>query len=173
MGRPKKVLSEIGAPLLTCEAALADDCFLLPGFQRGPHAILLRVDRGLLCTALDLQQGAAPMSGFLTKYANLSVDSGEVLLLRLAGLHPDAAVFTLDGNFHVYRKTRCQKIRLVTPSGSKRLTATGGSSSTSSAISPIIPTLSGPRQDFARRVGDRLVFGRLLRQSIGAELADG
>lgn len=118
-GWAKKVLSEIEPPLLTCEAVLSEACFLLRRFPGGPQAVLQLVDRGLIRVALDLQQEAAPVMGLLTKYADLPADLADVLLVRLAEIHPDAAVFTLDGDFHVYRKNRRQKIRLITPSGSR------------------------------------------------------
>src|SRR2546430_12728737 len=51
-----------------------------------------------------------PLAKLVQKYASLPMSLADACLVRMAELHPDAAVFTLDGHFSV--KTDRKSTRL-------------------------------------------------------------
>ncbi len=113
----REVLDQLEPPLFTCEAVLSEACFLLRRHGGGPPAVVELVARGLVEVAFDLQAEAAPVAALLTKYADQPTSLADASLVRLAEIYPDARVLTTDADFHVYRKNRRQRIRLIAPAG--------------------------------------------------------
>ena len=110
-----EVLDDLEPPLYTCDAVLSEACFLLRHVPGGPQAAMTLLERDLLWVMLDLQGEAIPVTRLMTRYADLPTSLADVCLVRMAELHPQASVLTLDSDFHVYRKNRRLKIPLVTP----------------------------------------------------------
>ena len=48
-------------------------------------------------------------------YSDQPMSLADACLVRMAELHPDARVFTLDSHFRVYRRNRRQVLPLVIP----------------------------------------------------------
>ena len=55
------------------------------------------------------------MSHLLAKYENVPMSLADGCLLRLAELYPQSSVFTLDSDFHIYRKNSNQLVPLIFP----------------------------------------------------------
>ena len=108
-------LREIRPPLLTCEPVLAEAAHLV---RRVPHGI----DRFADLLASDLLRSEClvmaerlTVARLLRKYADRPMSLADACLVRLAELHDGASVFTIDGDFSVYRKHGRRTIPLITP----------------------------------------------------------
>ncbi len=100
----RKQLSRIEPPVLSCEAVLAEACFLLQSQQGGPEAVLGLVQRGLILLPLHFQNEAEAIAKLVARYSNVPMDLADACLVRLAELHSDSLVLTLDSDFRIYRK---------------------------------------------------------------------
>ncbi len=49
----------------------------------------------------------------MKKYADVPIDLADACLVRLCELHENSVVFTVDGDFLVYRKNGKQEIPLI------------------------------------------------------------
>jgi predicted nucleic acid-binding protein len=110
-------VAEMVPPLLTCEAVLTEACFLVRGIPGGTQAALEVFERGVARLAFDLNENFAPVSSLMQRYANVPMALADACLVRLSELTAGCVVFTLDSDFHIYRRHRRQKIPLVIPPG--------------------------------------------------------
>jgi predicted nucleic acid-binding protein len=102
-------------PLLTCEAVLAELCFLLAPVPGGRRAVQDNLDRGAWRLDFTLEAERARVFSLMETYSDQPMSLADACLVRMAELHPDARVFTLDSHFRVYRRNRRQVLPLVIP----------------------------------------------------------
>ena len=69
----------------------------------------------MLSLPFCLQDEIQPLHALLEKYANVPMSLADGCLVRLAEHFPQSSVFTLDSDFHVYRKNANQFIPLIFP----------------------------------------------------------
>ena len=102
-------------PLLTTEPVLTEACFLLQRGTGNPAVILRAVQRGILRIALNVEAEAASLETLLNRYADQPMSLADASLVRLAELHRESRVFTLDRDFRQYRRHGRQIIPLIAP----------------------------------------------------------
>ena len=102
-------------PLLTTEPVLTEACLLLQRGTGNPAIILRAVQRGILQIAFDVETEAASLETLLTRYADVPMSLADASLVRLAELQRESRVFTLDRDFHQYRRHGRQVIPLIAP----------------------------------------------------------
>lgn len=107
--------ARITPPLLTCEAVLAEACFLVRRFAGGQSAVLELVRRGVLDVSFHLADGTDPVFRLLNKYQGVPMSFADACIVRLAEQHPAGVVFTLDSDFSIYRKNTRQVIPTLIP----------------------------------------------------------
>jgi uncharacterized protein len=107
--------AEILPPLLTCEAVLAEACFLVIRAGRSMEEPLKLLKRGVLQLAFDLSENVEQVSTLMVRYANVPMSLADACLVRMSELAPDSVVLTLDSDFHIYRRHGRQKIALRIP----------------------------------------------------------
>ena len=107
--------AEIDPPLLTCEAVLAEACFLVQPFAGGKTAVLEMVRRSVLDVSFGLAEETAAVSQMLKKYQDVPMSLADGCLVRMAERHSKSVVFTLDSDFKTYRKYRRQRIPTLSP----------------------------------------------------------
>jgi predicted nucleic acid-binding protein len=105
---------ELQPPLLSCEAALSEACFVLRNLRGGPEAVVELVQRGAVVLPLRLEHEASIVRRLLTKYRNVPMSLADACLVRLSELHADSALMTLDRDFSTYRRHGRQVIPLIT-----------------------------------------------------------
>ena len=111
----KSQLSELSPPLLTCEAVLAEACFLLAKYRDGHAAVLELLRRDAIRIAFSLQQEIEPISRLMVRYANVPISLADASLVRMSEIFSDSPVLTLDGDFRIYRRNGRQAIPLIIP----------------------------------------------------------
>lgn len=107
--------AEIEPPLLTCEAVLSEACFLVRKLLPGPKAVMELVGRRLVQATFHLEDHTKPVADLIEKYATVPMSLADACLVRMAELHADSSVLTLDGDFRVYRKHGRQMVPAIMP----------------------------------------------------------
>lgn len=102
-------------PLVTCEAVIAETCFLLAELSGGRAAVRHNLAGGAWRLDFDLQQEHARVFALMETYADQPMALADACLVRMAELQTGAEVWTLDSHFRVYRKNRRQMIPLIIP----------------------------------------------------------
>jgi predicted nucleic acid-binding protein len=106
---------QITRPLLTCEAVIAESLFLLRRGGIEPDGLLNLIRRGLLVPKFDLAQKIEAIQQLIKTYRNIPMSLADACLVRMAEIHQNSKVMTLDSDFVVYRKSRRKVIPLVRP----------------------------------------------------------
>lgn len=111
-----KVLSQVGLPLLTCEAVIVETCFLLRTTHDGPKQIMALLETQAVQIPLQLSPEAASIRSLMQRYQSVPMSLADACLVRMAELYPASTVLTLDSDFLIYRKNKAQMIPTLMPS---------------------------------------------------------
>ena len=106
---------ELPAPLLTCEPVLTEVFFMMARTRVGHARLFQFLKRGAVRVPFSMLEQHDELGGLIDKYSDLPMSLADACLVRMAELHPDASVLTIDAHFRVYRKNRRQQIPLLTP----------------------------------------------------------
>ena len=102
-------------PLLTCEPVLTEAAFLLKREGREADAIFALLERGAIRVAINVQDEQADLRALMHRYRNKPMSLADACLVRLAELHTDGEVLTLDSDFRIYRRHGNKVIPVVMP----------------------------------------------------------
>lgn len=111
----KEQAKNLPTPYLTCEAVITEACFLLQNVSKGEEKVLSLVASDVLQIDFSLSQEIENIINLKSKYKNVPMALADACLVRLSEIENDASIFTLDSDFHIYRKNGKQKIPLVIP----------------------------------------------------------
>ena len=103
------------APFSVCESVITESCFLLDRLHNGKNNVLAMLKAGVLAIDFSLSDEVETVQTLIKKYENVPMSLTDACLVRMSELADDSAVFTLDGNFHIYRKNGRRKIALIIP----------------------------------------------------------
>lgn len=98
------VWGEVEAPLLTCEAVVAESCYLLRGLDGGSSAVLELIRRGAVALAFSLADESAAVARLIKRYRGVPISFADACLVRMSELFTGSEVLTVDGDFRVYRR---------------------------------------------------------------------
>jgi predicted nucleic acid-binding protein len=90
-------------PLVTCEAVIAESCYLLRGHAGAAEAILENVRTGVFSIPLQLTHAAVSLQRLYRKYRDREMDLADACLVHLAGELHTGDILTLDRDFEIYR----------------------------------------------------------------------
>lgn len=102
-------------PFLTCEAVITEACFLLQDIPDGEQNVLGMIAAGYLQIDFSLSGEAANIKSLMKKYENVPMSLADACLVRMSERRENSVIFTVDSDFHIYRKNGKQKISLVIP----------------------------------------------------------
>ena len=102
-------------PLLTCEPVLTEAAFLLKRDGRDADALFELLERGVIRIALAVQEEQADVRALMHRYRNRPMSLADACLVRLSEIHPAGEVFTLDSDFHIYRRHGNKVIPVLMP----------------------------------------------------------
>lgn len=111
----KDSFMQITRPLLTCEAVIAEALFLLRRGGIDPDSLLNLIHRGLLVPCFRLSDEITTIQQLMKTYRNIPMSLADACIVRMAELHDNSKVMTLDSDFVVYRKSRRKVIPLLIP----------------------------------------------------------
>lgn len=111
-----EIAERVTAPLITCEAVLAETAFHL-----GSTSLALDfVQERLVRLEFHLHDNIPRISQLAARYADRKPDLADLCLIRLSELHPNLPVITTDvSDFRVYRRGRREVIPLIHPPAQK------------------------------------------------------
>lgn len=111
----KDQVAQVRPPILTCEAVLAETCYLVRKFPPAVQQVLKWLQRGLLKSQFRLEHEAQRVAELMGKYADLPMSLADASLVRMVELHAQSAVLTLDNDFRVYRQHGRRTIPTMMP----------------------------------------------------------
>jgi predicted nucleic acid-binding protein len=106
-------LEALERPLVTCEAVIAESCYLVRGLPGAAEAILRNVELGVFQIPFALSRSAAPVLRIMRKYRDLPVDFADACLIHLAEELNTGDILTLDRDFESYRWHRTRPFHLL------------------------------------------------------------
>ncbi|MEO1388201.1 MAG: hypothetical protein AAFV85_12620 [Cyanobacteria bacterium J06634_6] len=71
--------------------------------------------RGQLEVRFDIATELLPVLNLIERYQSVPASLADAELVRMAELHPNSSIFTLDSDFQIYRKNQDVPIPLITP----------------------------------------------------------
>ncbi len=111
----KTQFAKCAEPLLTCEAVVAETCFLLARAGFDPAKALALIERGVVHVAMSLGEEISTVQALFQRYDNVPASLADACLIRLSELYDPCRVLTLDGDFHVYRRHGRKAIPVLAP----------------------------------------------------------
>jgi predicted nucleic acid-binding protein len=106
-------VAALGQPLITCEAVIAESCYLLRGIAGAGSAVLENVERGVFQIPYRLAGKANGVLGLMRKYADAPMDFADACLVDMASEYRTGRILTLDADFRTYRWGRTRPFELL------------------------------------------------------------
>jgi predicted nucleic acid-binding protein len=106
-------MAELRAPLVTCEAVIAESCYLLRNIPGAAEAIVQSVHCREFLIPAGLSEAALPVGRILAKYKERRIDLADAFLVHLANELNTGDILTVDGDFHIYRWGRNNRFRVL------------------------------------------------------------
>lgn len=94
---------------------MAETTFLLARNGHDPAKALALVSRGVVRIGMALGEEIASVQALFQRYGNVPVSLADACLIRMSELHERCRVFTLDADFHIYRRHGRKVIPLLRP----------------------------------------------------------
>jgi predicted nucleic acid-binding protein len=114
-GWAKEQFAQHAGPFLTCEAVVAETCFLLARGGFDPGKALALIERGVVQVAMSLAEQTAAVRGLFERYDNVPASLADACLIRMSELYEPCMVMTLDSDFQIYRRHGRKVIPVLSP----------------------------------------------------------
>lgn len=111
----REQFAQVTGPLLTCEAVVAETCFLLARAGHDPAKALALVARGVVRVAMSLGDEIGPVQALFERYDKVPASLADACLVRMSELYDRSRVFTLDADFHIYRRHGRKVVPVLCP----------------------------------------------------------
>jgi predicted nucleic acid-binding protein len=102
-------------PFLTCEAVVAETCFLLARAGFDPAMALSLIERGVVRVGMALGEELGAVKTLFERYDNVPASLADACLVRMSELYEPCRVLTLDSDFHIYRRHGRKVIPVIRP----------------------------------------------------------
>jgi predicted nucleic acid-binding protein len=101
-------------PLRTCEALIAEACFLMrQADPDGPAEVVALARKGVYEIALSIDDEWAQIETLLAKYKNRRISLADACLIRCAERHAEPRILTFDSDFGIYRWGRNKPFQIL------------------------------------------------------------
>jgi uncharacterized protein len=108
-----RTIQEVQAPLVTCEAVIAESCYLLRNLSGASEAVIENIAAGIFQVPFQLSRETAAVKQLLRKYRDRKIDLAHACLIRLADQFGTADILTLDRDFAIYRWGKNKPFRVL------------------------------------------------------------
>ncbi len=108
-------LGEVAGPLVTCEAVIAESCYLVRKMRGAAAAILENIATGAFQVPFQIARSAPQLQRILAKYRDREIDLADACLIHLANEIGSGDILTLDRDFDVYRWGANKPFRRLIP----------------------------------------------------------
>lgn len=106
-----RLAEQVNAPLVTCEAVLAEAAFHCGSVA----SVMALVREGLLRLDFDLNSNQDRIEVLAKRYEDRAPDLADLCLICLSEEHRDWPVITVDADFRIYRRHQREVIPVVMP----------------------------------------------------------
>jgi uncharacterized protein len=108
-------ISTMPTPLLTCEAVVAESCFLTQRMLGSSKAVYDFIETGAVKIDFSLADEFEAVKDLSLKYQNVPMSLADACLVRMSEIYENSTVFTPDSDFIIYRKNGNQIIPTIMP----------------------------------------------------------
>jgi len=108
-------IASLTCPLVTCEAVIAESCYLLRNLKGAAEAVVENVAAGIFQLPFSLRLSAGDVRDTLRKDHDSGIDFADACLIQLATDLRVPDILTLDSNFKYYRWGRDSPFRMLIP----------------------------------------------------------
>ena len=98
-----EIVQALTAPMITCEAVIAESCYLLRKMRGAAEAVIQNVEAGIFQIPFQITNNGNELRRILKKYQDREIDLADACLIQLADEYDTGDILTLDGDFRVYR----------------------------------------------------------------------
>ncbi len=109
--RCANAIRTLEAPMITCEAVIAESCYLLRNLRGAPETVMANVSAGIFQIPFNLTRSAQNVQRLLRKYHDCEIDLADACLIALAEEFASGNILTLDRDFLIYRWGRRHPFR--------------------------------------------------------------
>ena len=110
----RRAFADCLPPFRTCEAVVAEACFLMRRIDpAGPAEVIALGRQRVYTVGMTLAEHWTSIEALLRKYADRPISLADACLIRSAEIHDEPRVLTFDSDFRVYRWARSRKFELV------------------------------------------------------------
>jgi uncharacterized protein len=102
-------------PFVTCEAVIAETSHLLQNVFNGQEMLLSLLESGLIELDFSLSNEVSDVKTLMKKYADVPMSLADACLVRMCEIKHNSLIFTLAGDFRIYRKNGKDEISLIIP----------------------------------------------------------
>ena len=112
--RAVRIFATCIPPLRTCEAVIAEACFLMRKVDPAGAAEVVTLARnGVYELSFSLHEHVSTVEGLLKKYADQPISLADACLIRCAEIHREPRILTFDADFTRYRWSRGKRFEFV------------------------------------------------------------
>lgn len=113
--RCQQTYERIDAPIITCEACVAETLHLLHHARHAVNALLRNILEGAVEMPFRLSDSAAEVQNYMDRYADTPCDFADACLIAMANQLGAGDILTLDSDFKHYRWRRNRRFNLLIP----------------------------------------------------------
>jgi predicted nucleic acid-binding protein len=106
-------VADLEGSLVTCEAVIAESCYLLRDVRGAAEAVLANVLEGVFELPFRLDRSARSVKALMRKYADVPMDLADACLVQMADELGTGDILTLDPDFATYRWRRNRRFASV------------------------------------------------------------
>jgi len=115
-----EAVRELEGPMITCEAVVAESCYLLRSLAGAAEAVIENVAAGIFQVPFQLSREAVVVQRILRKYRDLRIDLADACLIQMADEFDSGEILTLDRDFSIYRWGKNKAFRMLPDVNFKR-----------------------------------------------------
>lgn len=109
----KNIIAKLPNPLVTCEAVLAESCYLLRDLKGAAETVIENVNQGIFQVPFRINMVSKRIVYLLKKYSKQPIDLADACLICLAEEYSVASILTLDSDFQAYRWNKNKPFELM------------------------------------------------------------
>jgi predicted nucleic acid-binding protein len=112
--RAQQAFAACAPPFRSCEAVVAEACFLMRKVHSaGPAEVLALASRGVFELSIRADEQWTYLEALLKKYADRPISLADACLIRCAEIHHEARILTFDSDFKGYRWARSRRFEFL------------------------------------------------------------
>jgi predicted nucleic acid-binding protein len=109
------VAEDLSRPLASCEAVIAEACYLLRDVPHAEDRIIANVEQGIFQLSFQLSGSSDLVRNVMKKYLDLPASLADACLVCLAEQLDTGDILTLDRHFETYRWRKNRPFNLLVP----------------------------------------------------------